>query len=140
VITAPLQFFRPEEFRHPELVDDGCAQFLDRVRALYGQPITLTSDARTPEEEIAALADAPEESGKAADLLAQTVASSLHVQGRAFDLHWPAHAEDRYALLWTLMRQAFTAQLILELEPVPTHLHVGIFPAGTPHGSRLIFG
>ena len=139
MITTPLRFFRPEEFRHPELVDDSCAQFLDRVRGLYGQPITVTSDARMPEEEIAALADAPEESSTNRDLLAQTAQSSLHIRGRAFDLRWPDHAEDRYGLVWAVMRQAFMYQLALELEPVPSHLHVGIFPPGTPHGSRLIF-
>ena len=54
-ITSDTRFFKLSEFRHPELMDADFVDFLDHVRFEYGNPIILTSDARTPEENRAAL-------------------------------------------------------------------------------------
>ena len=79
-----MRWFRPREFRHPELVEAEAAHFLDAMRETYGAPLVLTSDARTPEENAAARGSSP---------------TSLHLQGRAFDLQWIPDPE----ALWRLV-------------------------------------
>ena len=139
MITTPLRFFAASEFAHPELVQDDAAQALEAVRERYGEPLEIASDGRPLAEELAALQAAPEEAGKSHDELEAIARGSLHVQGRAFDLRWPVADEARYRLVEACIDVAEAQGLAIELEPVPTHLHVAFFPPGTPHGSRLVF-
>ena len=58
-LTADTRYFALAEFRHPELMDEAFVAWLNKVRAEYGFPLTLTSDARTPEENAAASGSSP---------------------------------------------------------------------------------
>ena len=124
-----LKHFAIAEFHHPELVDNQAAVFLDQLREAYGQPLVLTSDARTPDENAAAAGSSP---------------TSLHLLGRAFDLRWPGNEEHA----WLFLRAFFLAlgwkppdtERSLELElvhgPHDQHVHFGLYPVSRP--SRLI--
>jgi hypothetical protein len=122
-ITSPLRHFALSEFRHPELVTNESAVWLDDIRESYGFPLVITSDARTVAENAAASGSSP---------------TSLHLQGRAFDLRYPASAE----LVWRFVDAVFLASGLrpVELELVnsaqDTHIHIALLPDGTP--SRLI--
>lgn len=124
MIQTTLRHFAPAEFRHPDLVDNAAAVWLDDVRDLYGFPLTLTSDARTAEENAAASGSSP---------------TSLHLLGRAFDLQWiadPSH-------LWSFVEAVYlaTGERAVELElvngPTDRHIHMGLFP-DDGHTSRLL--
>lgn len=124
-ISSPLRFFKLDEFRHPELVANDAAVFLDTVRSVCGFALTLTSDARTPEENAAASGSSP---------------TSWHLQGRAFDLRYPDSAEK----VWKLTKAVFVcaADRGVELELVNSatdkHVHLAVFPPGDPRPSRLV--
>jgi Peptidase M15 len=124
MIMAPLRHFAATEFRHPELVDNAAAVWLDDIRDLYGFPLTLTSDARSPEENAAASGSSP---------------TSLHLLGRAFDLQWIDDPEH----LWSFVEAVYLASgdRAVELELVhgagDHHLHIGLFP-DDGHHSRLL--
>lgn len=124
MIQGTLRHFALTEFRHAELIDNAAAVFLDDVRELFGLPLTLTSDARTPEENAAASGSSP---------------TSLHLLGRAFDLQWiadPGH-------LWRFVEAVYLAagERAVELELVngstDRHIHVGLYP-DDGHVSRLL--
>jgi hypothetical protein len=122
-ITSTLHHFQLSEFRHPELVENAAATWLDDIRESCGFALTLTSDARTPEENAAASGSSP---------------TSLHLQGRAFDLRYPASAEE----VWKLVDAVYLAsgERPVELELVHSaqdqHVHIALLPAGK--ASRLI--
>ena len=122
-ITSTLRHFALSEFRHPELVTNEAAIWLDDIRDAYGHPLVLTSDARTPEENAAASGSSP---------------TSLHLTGRAFDLRYPATAE----LVWRFVDAVFLASgaRSVELELVNSsrdkHLHIALLAEGKT--SRLI--
>jgi len=122
-ITATLRHFQPSEFRHPELVQNDAAVWLDDIRDLCGFPLIVTSDARTPAENAAASGSSP---------------TSLHLQGRAFDLRYPKTTEE----VWRFVAAVFLAsgERPVELELVNSaqdrHLHIALLPAGKT--SRLI--
>lgn len=124
MISTTLRHFTMAEFIHPDLVDNAAAVFLDDVRNLYGEPLTLTCDARTVEENAAASGSSP---------------TSLHLLGRAFDIKWIADPER----LWIFVEAVYLAagERAVELElvngPTDRHLHVGLYPNGT-HRSRLL--
>jgi hypothetical protein len=112
-----LNYFEPEEFDHPELVDEAFIQWLDVARYFAGVPFIVTSDART---------------------LAENAAvggweRSLHLQGRAVDLRWP-NREQLFAMLAGIFVTRYMApgnlQVELEVTPGNEHIHVGCFPPG----------
>jgi hypothetical protein len=45
-----LQFYAPEEFDHPDLMDSGFLQELDKLRMRCGFPLKITDDARDQED------------------------------------------------------------------------------------------
>jgi hypothetical protein len=112
-VTSPLRWFAPSEFRHPELVQDVAAVWLDDIREYADFPLVLTSDARTAEENAAASGSSP---------------TSLHLLGRAFDLQYPATAEH----VWRLVEAVFviSGSRPVELELVHSatdqHVHLGL--------------
>lgn len=122
-LTANLRYFRLDEFRHPELLEAEAAHFLDDVRAAYGQPLVLTSDARTPEENAAASGSSP---------------TSWHLQGRAFDLKWITNP----AALWRFVKAVYQVagargvELELVNSATDKHIHVALLPV--QGGSRLL--
>lgn len=122
-ITSTLHHFSFSEFKHPELIDDRCAVWLDDIREAAGFPFVITSDARTQAENDAASGSSP---------------TSLHLQGRAFDLRYPKSAEE----VWRLVDAVFLASgdRPVELELVHSaqdqHIHLALLPAGKT--SRLI--
>lgn len=124
MIRSLLAHFAPAEFRHPELVDDAAAVWLDGIRTHCGFPLVLTSDARTPEENAAASGSSP---------------TSLHLVGRAFDLEWLDDPER----LWRLVEAVYlvSGERAVELElvngPRDRHIHIGLYPNGG-HRSRLL--
>lgn len=127
MLTSPLKHFAVAEFQHPELVDDTAARALDMVRELYGKPLTLTSDARSilDEESLPNHAEPP--------------SSSLHVQGRAFDLRWAFDdPTDCYNFFKAVFDTCRVFGFAAEIEPrsphsgQSVHMHLGFFPAGHP--------
>ena len=118
-----MRWFRPREFRHPELVEAEAAHFLDAVRETYGAPLVLTSDARTPEENAAARGSSP---------------TSLHLQGRAFDLQWIPDPEALWRLVDAVYLVAGRNPIELELVNSVTdkHIHLGCLASGRV--SRLL--
>lgn len=126
-ITSDLKFFARHEFQRPDLVDDTCARALDQVRFYYGAPLEITSDARSVEEE-AALPNS-----------ATPPESSLHVQGRAFDLRWTFDDPGAlYAVCGAIYKACALFGLQAEIEPrsprsgQAPHLHIGWYPVGRP--------
>lgn len=127
--VAALRHFTAAEFNHAPLVDNQAAVFLDNLRSAYGLPLTLTSDARTPEENAAARGSSP---------------TSLHLLGRAFDIRWPGNEEHAWqflaaffqALGWKPPESQQSVELELVHGPADKHCHFGIYPDARP--SRLI--
>ena len=122
-ISSDLRHFARSEFRHPELVQDAAAVWLDDIRDSCGFPLHLTSDARTPEENAAASGSSP---------------TSLHLQGRAFDLQYPASAELVWRFVDAVMLVSGTRPVELELvnSEQDKHLHIALLPDGKQ--SRII--
>lgn len=122
-ITSTLRHFSLGEFKHPELVDNVAAVWLDDIREYADFPLVLTSDARTPEENAAASGSSP---------------TSLHLVGRAFDLRYPGTPE----LVWRLVEAIFvvSGHRTVELEAVNSardkHIHLGLLSADQE--SRLL--
>src|SRR5205807_9664474 len=123
-LTADTRYFALAEFHHPELMDEAFVTWLNKVRAEYGFPLTLTSDARTPEENAAASGSSP---------------TSLHLLGRAFDLQWVDDPER----LWRLVDAVYlvSGERPVELELVNSardrHVQLGLYP-DDGHHSRLL--
>src|SRR6266850_2086151 len=113
-ITSTLRHFALTEFHHPDLVQNEAAVWLDDIRESCGFPLTITSDARTSEENAAASGSSP---------------TSLHLQGRAFDLRYPGTPEE----VWRLVEAVFvvSGHRAVELELVhsatDSHVHIGLY-------------
>ena len=122
-ITSPLRWFKASEFRHPTLVENGAAVWLDDIREACGFPLVLTSDARTPAENAAASGSSP---------------TSLHLQGKAFDLRYPKSAEDVWRFVDAVLLASGERPVELELvnSAIDKHLHIALLPEGK--SSRLI--
>ena len=105
------------------MVEAEAAHFLDAVRETYGAPLVLTSDARTPEENAAARGSSP---------------TSLHLQGRAFDLQWIPDPEALWRLVDAVYLVAGRNPIELELVNSVTdkHIHLGCLASGRV--SRLL--
>lgn len=118
-----LKWFKWAEFRHPELCDFQFLYFLDQVREEYGWPIRLTSDARTPEENVAA-------SGHSE--------TSRHLVGQAVDMEFPPTSNH----LWRLAEAVFkvAGERVIELElvnsAVDQHVHIAFLQPG--RASKLL--
>ena len=121
-----LRWFKRREFKHPELVDEEAAYFLDAVRAEYGASLVLTSDART----VAENASIPGHS-----------TTSLHLQGRAFDLRWTFTKESLDRLVNAIYRVRDDMDVATEIElvrgPTDQHVHIGVWPDSL-HPSTLV--
>lgn len=130
-VPTDLLHFTPGEFHHPELVDESAARFLDAVRTYYGQPLVITSDARTPEENAAASGSSP---------------TSWHLKGRAFDLRMPPFARDLWNLVGAIYRvygewKPLHGETSIELElvqgPTDKHIHLALANDGSPNKLEL---
>lgn len=130
-LTTDLKWFKLSEFRHPELIQEDAATFLDAVRAHFGGPLLVTSDARTVAENKAA---------GGSEL-------SWHVKGRAFDLRWPATDALAFKLVdaifavaaadqWRVGHPQQTIELELVYSERDKHLHFAVKDNGSPN--RLI--
>ena len=123
--VSTLLYFKWEEFHHPELCDMDFLRWLDVVRLYARVPLILTSDARTPAENAAA-GGSP---------------TSLHLLGRAVDLHWNFSKEQLFKLLDAVCDAGQGRGV--ELEVVPTgpqaHVHIGLFPDAL-HPSSFFVG
>lgn len=112
-LPANLLWFKPNEFKHPDLVDADAAYYLDTVRHRFGFPLYVTDDARV-------VGDRPPGSSP----------SSLHFAGRAFDLRWIQPAERLYHFTKCAMEVAAERQVCIELELVNSlrdrHIHIGL--------------
>lgn len=117
-----LRWFKWEEFRHPNLCNYQFLLFLDQVRQLYGKPLVLTDDARTPDERPSGYSP-----------------TSLHYKGRAADLRYPATAADVFLLVTAAIRVANGRPLEIELVKGSgdRHVHLGLFDDST-HASTLV--
>lgn len=124
MLTHDLKHFALNEFKHPELVNEKAAEFLDELREQFGQPLTLTDDARLPTD----LPTGTPGPGK-----------SLHYVGQAFDLR--IHDFDDLTL-WKLVNAAINVgnwvargnfggmELELVWSSTDKHMHVGFFLDG----------
>jgi len=127
-LTHDLRHFKLSEFRHPELVNETAALILDEIRDQYGEPLTLTDDARTPDEKPTGYSP-----------------TSLHYKGQAFDLRTRDLTD---AQMFKLVGAVYNVALWLcrgaksgvELEVVSSstdhHVHVGFF-LGDGRSNRL---
>ena len=117
-----IRHFRETEFRHLDLVNQEALFFLDEVRTLYGKPLILTDDARTPDERPSGYSP-----------------TSLHYKGRAFDLRWNFMPADVFRLVSAAMKAARDRPAEIELVKGVSdrHVHLGLFddPA---HPSTLV--
>lgn len=122
-ISSPLRHFALTEFRHAALVDNEAAVWLDDIRDACDFPLILTSDARPPAENAAASGSSP---------------TSLHLQGRAFDLRYPDSAELVWRFVDAVMLASGTRPVELELvnSAQDKHLHIALLPEGRQ--SRII--
>ena len=125
MITATLRHFALTELSHPELIANDCAVWLDDIRDLCGFPLTVTSAARTPEENAALPGSSP---------------TSLHLSGRAFDLAWIDDPAERWRFVEAV--SLASGERAVELEFVPfgnnRHLHIALH-ANDGHHSTLLF-
>src|SRR5438132_11143353 len=108
-LTADTRYFKLSEFRHPELMDLDFVAWLNKVRAEYGFPLTLTSDARTPEENAAASGSSP---------------TSRHLVGQAIDAEFPPTANHVWHLVQAVMTVADAHPIELELVNGPSDRHI----------------
>lgn len=122
-ITSQLRHFPTSEFRHPELVEDTAAVWLDDIREYADFPLVLTSDARTEAENAAASGSSP---------------TSLHLLGRAFDLRYPGSAELVWDLVQAILVVSGSRPVELELVHSGTDRHVHIGLLEPDRESRLI--
>lgn len=115
-ITSTLRHFQLSEMRHPELVENAAAVWLDDIREYYDAPLTITSDARTAEENAAASGSSP---------------TSLHLLGRAFDLRYPDTPEHVWELVAAVLVVSGHRPVELELVHSATdqHVHLGLLAA-----------
>ena len=129
MLTKDLRHFRLSEFKHPELVNETAAAYLDEVRDQFGKPLTLTDDARLPGE-----------------MPPGASATSLHFKGQAFDLRSKdLSAEDLWSLvtavqnvaLWVCGRQQRGVELEIVSSATDHHVHIGFF-LGDGRSNRLI--
>ena len=129
-----IRHFQASEFRRPLDMDNEFMVFLDGVRDAYGSPLTITSDARTVQEE------------EALPGHAEPPTSSLHVAdpdngiwARAVDFPWILAGSARWAFTTAVMQVANGRPVELEFVPFGTnaHIHLGLFRDTRP--SVLIF-
>lgn len=114
MLPTDLRYFTSREFSHPELVDEHAARLLDAIRARYGFPLHVTSDARTAAENAAASGSSP---------------TSWHLKGRAFDLAMPPTPAALWRFVHSVMLVVGQEPVELELVGGPTDHHVHVaFP------------
>lgn len=115
-ITSTLHHFALTEFRHPELVQNEAAVWLDDIREAAGFALTITSDARTQAENDAASGSSP---------------TSLHLQGRAFDLRYPVTEEQTWKLVDAIFLASGDRPVELELvhSAIDKHVHIALLAA-----------
>lgn len=125
--AATLLYFKPSEWKHPELVDFDFAKWLDVVRLYCRVPLTLTSDGRTAAENAAA-GGSP---------------TSLHLLGRAVDIRWDFSNEQLFKILDAVCDAGQGRGVELEVVPAGAqrHVHVGLWPdSQPPHPSSFFVG
>jgi hypothetical protein len=129
-----VRHFTATEFRRPADMDAEFIYFLDGVRDAFGEPLVITSDARTVAEE------------EALPGHAEPPTSSLHVAdpvnnvwARAVDLPWIPLGADRWNLTVAVQQVAHGRPVELEFVPFGgnAHIHLGLFRDERP--SVLIF-
>lgn len=118
-----LQHFKENEFHHPELMNEDALRFFDAARHISKVSWTLTSDARTPEQNAKASGSSP---------------TSLHLVGRAIDFV-PADGwtkESIWKIVDGIMQAYYGQRNGVELElvhgPDDKHVHLGLFPDNRP--------
>mgnify|MGYP001609533251 FL=1 len=126
-LLRPLPNFALNEFQHPELIEQDAANFLQEVRTQFGEALTVTDDARLPDER---------PSGAARGV-------SWHQRGRAFDLRC---RDWSWRKLWRFVEAVFmvaanwrgraTVELELVWSATDKHVHLAVKNDGTP--SELI--
>jgi hypothetical protein len=158
-LKCPLQFFSPDEFKHPEKMDVELLQLLDFTREDAGTPFYITSDYRDPEHN-ERIGGSP---------------YSLHIQGNAVDFVTNGcrardkrlYQKELYQIVYALMRNVermlvrdlemragvggaqdarvesmYRDDRKLQLELVQGeddwHVHLGLYPRGDIHPPRLI--
>jgi hypothetical protein len=136
-LKCPLQFFSPDEFKHPEKMDVELLQLLDFTREDAGTPFYITSDYRDPEHN-ERIGGSP---------------YSLHIQGNAVDFVTNGcrardkrlYQKELYQIVYALMRNVermYPDDRKLQLELVQGeddwHVHLGLYPRGDIHPPRLI--
>lgn len=116
-LTADTRYFALAEFKHPELMSADFVAWLNKVRAEYGFPIRLTSDARTPAEN-----DALKARGSSP--------SSRHLAGEAIDMAYPPTANHVWLLVEAVMKCQTARPIELELVPADGHIHIAWLQPG----------
>ena len=122
-LTNDTRFFALKEFSHPELMDADFVDFLNAVRFEYGNPIKLTSDARTPAENAAASGSSPK---------------SRHLVGQAVDMQFPPTANHLWRLVEAVVHCQRTQPIELEIVHGPADAHIHLAWLAPGRASSLI--
>lgn len=121
---SSITHFKESEFKHPELINADALHLLDKVRELYGSPIVVTSDARTP--------DHNSEVGGSS--------TSLHLVGCAFDIKAPITAQKLFLLTRAVLNvsQGLSVEYEIDVRPESKHIHIGWHIDKPEHTSEII--
>jgi hypothetical protein len=124
-----IRHFYVTELQRPLDMDNEFMVFLDGVRQQYGEPLVVTSDARTvaEEETLPGHAIPPHSSLHVAD-------PANGLWGRAVDLRWIADGTSRWKFLQAVYNVANGRGVELEFVPFGdnAHIHVGLFRTARP--------
>lgn len=87
-----LRYFKPEEFNHPDEMDQGLVDLLDELRARLGQPMHLSSSYRDPSHNASV----------------GGVQDSQHLSGHAVDIILPLDGQYHYDIVKLAYELGFT--------------------------------
>lgn len=129
-IFEDIEWFEPEEFKYPHLINKEALIRLDEFRGEYGRTITITDDGRLAND------DPP---GSAGSKSLHKITKTKKCQ--AFDIRIKHMTrEDLYVFVQQFMLWTYGSRWGVELELVwsakDKHCHIGFFLDETP--SRLI--
>lgn len=107
-----VEFFSPNEFDHPEMMNGSFLLGLDRWRALCGFPIYITGDGRTEEEHRRLYTPNP-------------APDSAHPKGLAVDCKLPQEGKKRLLMMkYAIQLYEENVWPYLGLEVATRHIHV----------------
>ena len=83
-----MKYFNKSEFSNFEMMDEKLLSMLDKMRGIYGYPIKITSDYRSPEHPIEAAKEQPGEHayGAAVDIVSDSGGKTFRLVKAAIEV------------------------------------------------------